>query len=532
MESIVNISLAGSYIFPIESNACRVLQEYLETLQDRVKEGEEGKEILQSIEERIVELFSEYTQEKTPVTLATVQKVIQTIGSPDDIFQDEKSTGANNRTARTEPMYRARLYRDPDKRVLGGVCAGLAARLNLPPWLVRILFLVFAFFYGITILIYIVLWIAIPKARTPLQKMELHQEPITFSTIEGSVRKEYQAMRENRNTKEGNGIGNFFSSLAVLLGSIALAILKYSIYVVGGLLIVGSIVSVLALAIGLITGWAFIGSECAWGHFLHRDIIFSALITQNGSLSPILFFSALLFLLLLAFFLGIYCLIKRKIFLKISAITFVLWLLSTVGLILNIAGTAMRYRSHSETETQYRLELKPADTLVLAPFTNEKRELQKPLGNTSFHDLWKRRKAFREEMSMQVKIEPTSEPYGYIEVEKEARGATIDECEMLIDAMHYEPIIRGTRVELPACYQLTDTDLSHAICTKVTIYVPSNTYIRFDGQLPWSYVGWDMRLRRSSQLAKKIWYNSGTYFVVSTSEPFDSLIEDIDTRIE
>lgn len=64
MESIVNISLAGSYIFPIESNACRVLQEYLETLQDRVKEGEEGKEILQSIEERIVELFSEYTQEK------------------------------------------------------------------------------------------------------------------------------------------------------------------------------------------------------------------------------------------------------------------------------------------------------------------------------------------------------------------------------------------------------------------------------------------------------------------------------------
>ena len=227
MESIVNISLAGSYIFPIESNACRVLQEYLETLQDRVKEGEEGKEILQSIEERIVELFSEYTQEKTPVTLATVQKVIQIIGSPDDIFQDEKSTGANNRTVRTEPMYRARLYRDPDRRVLGGVCAGLAARLNLPPWLVRILFLVFAFFYGITILIYIVLWIAIPKARTPLQKMELHQEPITFSTIEGSVRKEYQAMRENRNTKEGNGIGNFFSSLAVLLGSIALAILKY-----------------------------------------------------------------------------------------------------------------------------------------------------------------------------------------------------------------------------------------------------------------------------------------------------------------
>ena len=362
--------------------------------------------------------------------------------------------------------------------------------------------------------------------------MELHQEPITFSTIEGSVRKEYQAMRESRNTKEGNGISNFFSSLAVLLGSIALAILKYSIYVVGGLLIVGSIVSVLALAIGLITGWAFIGSECAWGHFLHRDIIFSALITQNGSLSPILFFSALLFLLLLAFFLGIYCLIKRKIFLKIGAITFGLWLLSTVGLILNIAGTAMRYRSHSETETQYRLDLKPADTLVLAPFTNEKRELQKPLGNTSFLDLWKRRKAFCEEMSMQVRIEPTSEPYGYIEVEKEARGATIDECEMLIDAMHYEPIIRGTRVELPAFYQLTDTDLSHGICTKVTIYVPSNTYIRFDGQLPWSYVGWDMRLRRSSQLAKKIWYNSGTYFVVSTSEPFDSLIEDIDTRIE
>ncbi|CCQ46938.1 pspC domain protein [Pseudarthrobacter siccitolerans] len=47
--------------------------------------------------------------------------------------------------------------------MIGGVCAALAARFGLPKFLVRLGFVIFGL-VGIGELVYIALWITIPKA--------------------------------------------------------------------------------------------------------------------------------------------------------------------------------------------------------------------------------------------------------------------------------------------------------------------------------------------------------------------------------
>lgn len=55
------------------------------------------------------------------------------------------------------------LVRPRRGRILGGVCAALAARFGLPKFLVRLGFIIFGL-VGIGELAYIALWIMIPKA--------------------------------------------------------------------------------------------------------------------------------------------------------------------------------------------------------------------------------------------------------------------------------------------------------------------------------------------------------------------------------
>ncbi len=58
----------------------------------------------------------------------------------------------------------SKLHRSNEDEMIGGVCGGIAETYNMDSSLVRILFVLFALLGGPGILIYIVLWIALPKA--------------------------------------------------------------------------------------------------------------------------------------------------------------------------------------------------------------------------------------------------------------------------------------------------------------------------------------------------------------------------------
>lgn len=57
-----------------------------------------------------------------------------------------------------------RLTRSDDK-MIGGVCAGLAEYLNIDPTIVRIVWVLMVLFAGFGILLYVILWLIMPKQQ-------------------------------------------------------------------------------------------------------------------------------------------------------------------------------------------------------------------------------------------------------------------------------------------------------------------------------------------------------------------------------
>ncbi|MBP05806.1 MAG: hypothetical protein CL728_03550 [Chloroflexi bacterium] len=68
------------------------------------------------------------------------------------------------------------IYRDSQKRIIGGVCSGLSYYFNIDRVLIRLLFIIMVFFFMVAIPLYLIIWAIIPKARTPEEKLEMKGE--------------------------------------------------------------------------------------------------------------------------------------------------------------------------------------------------------------------------------------------------------------------------------------------------------------------------------------------------------------------
>lgn len=187
MKKVININFQGRVI-PIEESAYEILQNYTDSLR-RYFAREEGRdEIINDIENRIAELFTEDLKKTQAgcVTEADVQKVINSMGRPEEF--DGEGVGAEtgtSGTASTSPTYppqdepRGSLFRNENDKVLGGVCSGLAHYLRMDPTIVRVLFaLVTLGGFGSGIPLYIILWIVLPaKGMKSNMRKRLYRNP-------------------------------------------------------------------------------------------------------------------------------------------------------------------------------------------------------------------------------------------------------------------------------------------------------------------------------------------------------------------
>lgn len=202
MKKTLTINLGG-FVFNIDEDACDRLSQYLADIEKRFPE-EERAEIIRDIEERMAELLTYKLQNRNVVETNDVEEVIEVIGKPEQ-FEDESGEGHSEgdgsanasaatdnsnhtnseKTVERKPRRTRKLYRNSNDRMVSGVASGLAAYFDLDPAIMRILFVILAFAsLGWGILIYLILLIAMPEAKTKAQFLEMQGIEPTLENID------------------------------------------------------------------------------------------------------------------------------------------------------------------------------------------------------------------------------------------------------------------------------------------------------------------------------------------------------------
>jgi phage shock protein PspC (stress-responsive transcriptional regulator) len=193
MKITVSINLGG-YPFNIDEDAYAELKMYLRNLELHFAGEESTSEILSDIETRMAELFrTKITTYKQVINIEDVRQAISVLGTPEDISDSDAPSSGEKFSS---PGYH-RMYRDPDNRVIGGVCSGMGAYWNIDPLILRIIFILLILAGGVGVVVYLILYIVLPEAKTTAQKIEMKGAPVNIHNIKEAVKKEFDSVRKN-----------------------------------------------------------------------------------------------------------------------------------------------------------------------------------------------------------------------------------------------------------------------------------------------------------------------------------------------
>lgn len=179
-----------------------------------------------------------------------------------------------------------RLFRNPDSKVIGGVCSGIGAYLNIESVIIRLIFvlpllgIIFTsifhhwlwvpnFFFPLSvgslptlIVLYIVLWISIPKAKTVTDKLEMRGEKVDLQSITNAMKGSHEEKKNEAG--ESPAIASYpseehFSAPYVPagerytgLGKVLVTLLKFLAYFILAIFVIGLCVILIGLAGGFI----------------------------------------------------------------------------------------------------------------------------------------------------------------------------------------------------------------------------------------------------------------------------------------
>ncbi len=335
MKKALQISIAQT-LFTIEEDAYAKLDHYLAGIRAHFSSTEGREEIIGDIESRIGEKLSE--SKKEIITLQEVENVMASIGRVEDFDGDQNEKVTTDK----------KLFRDPDNKIIAGVCSGLGKYFGIDPLWVRIAFVVTGFMSGFGVLLYVILALTIPEAKNASQKLEMEGSPVTLETIRDNFKEQVADIktRHGRTLKEVLALP--FRLLKKLIDFIARAILPLLRICIGGAL---SFISG-ALILGLTFIAPFILSMPAhqFAEFPVREIFGTPLMYAT-----ILSVYVALVIPVVFIFLFAISLLRRKAAMK-SALGFSLlgiWFVSLIASGIFLSQSVFAYRDYVKTSPDY-----------------------------------------------------------------------------------------------------------------------------------------------------------------------------------
>ncbi len=245
MKKTLTVNLGGT-VFHIDEDAYQLLDKYLSNLRIHFRKEEGSEEIMNDFEMRISELFGERVRlGHEVITIEHVEEVINRMGKPEEIFEEEE-TEEEKENAKKHVFQeqvitgKKKLMRDPDNRVIGGVAAGIAAYMGWDATAVRLamILLLFIPFVHWMALLYIILWMVMPVARTAADRLIMRGKSVTLETIGQTVTDGFEKVSSNVNDYiSSDKPRNFFQKLADLFVTVFGFLLKFGAVLAGIILL-------------------------------------------------------------------------------------------------------------------------------------------------------------------------------------------------------------------------------------------------------------------------------------------------------
>ena len=366
MEKTIIINI-GNTIIHIEESAYERLKAYLNEVKQYFANHADDLEIVTDIENRIAELLTEQLEEqkKQVVDSANVNSVIAQMGKVQDFDTVEEGEEEPVINSTYQHQYaEKKLYRDMDDRVVAGVCAGIAHYVNADPKWIRVATVLTVFLGGSGILVYALLWIIMPKAKSRIERMEMKGEPANLQGFQKNLDEELLAVKErlgevNKHAQPifarlGNFIGEFFEWLGRFISGTGKVIFK----VIAGFIVVFGVLFLLTLIIGTAAFQGF------WDESIYEYFPFS--IINEGNRGIILFgafivcFVPILALVLFSIRVAFN---KQAINKTLSFALLIIWLAGVAVTGYQAAKISSEFKQHAELTQTVDLKSFPAYTI-------------------------------------------------------------------------------------------------------------------------------------------------------------------------
>ncbi|OIP05133.1 MAG: hypothetical protein AUJ97_01460 [Bacteroidetes bacterium CG2_30_32_10] len=246
MKKTVTVNISG-IIFHIDEDAYEKLLDYIEEIRGYLTSTEGNEEIIADIEARIAEMLQlKVSDTKQVINIEDVDEIISLMGAPSQ-FGTEPDMNNNKKN---QSRYSAkRFYRDPDNKVIGGVCSGIAHYFNIDSLWIRIAFAIALFVFGSGVLLYLFLWLITPEARTTAEKLEMRGEAVNIYNIEKSVKEELTQLKKRfkglkkkeslsaANDRNNSQYNNFFERIIQISLTLLKLFVRFFVVIFGIVLI-------------------------------------------------------------------------------------------------------------------------------------------------------------------------------------------------------------------------------------------------------------------------------------------------------
>ena len=474
MKRVETININGIN-FSIDHDAYDKLGSYINALEKYFENEQGGNEIIFDIEARISELFAERNDGvESVITISDVTNVIETLGTPEDIAgaeQDSVSSSGSEKSQASSSKPSKRLYRDPDKRYLGGVCSGLAAWLGVNPLVMRLIFVVITLFYGVSLAVYLILWIIIPKAKTTAQKLEMYGEPVTIGNIEKNVRKNISDTSFQQSFRNFlNEVGEFLGKTFGVIGRIIAILLGILLICCG----IGFAVSLICL---------FFMQDLAFRHFVEWDFLsFTELLKHiiSGTSYSILLICTVLTVALFTFaliFWGLKLAIGFKVKYKMMHLALsILFIGVIITAIVTSVAQARDFAWNNSPVAEMR-ELNASDTLYLSLAPSNLQLSNNPV------EVYFDKENLRFYGKPNIHIRKSDDGQTKLRLNRESQGESRRAARQYAENISYSVDVRDSLLVFDPYFTVTPQDKWKFQTLDVTLYVPIGAMIVIDETL-------------------------------------------------